>query len=179
MLSEDPLFFEHRSNDELFICSACLLPRASAAVFRISYGKDPLFLCFGLHSYLFFLNKKLIPFFFLLLVTSIENRESYSPNLQKGTPIFRFCTRYRRRKSLPRNTHIYTMESLIVYLLAVLPVYIVVQFFWQIIYYRFFHPLARFPGPFWGSATRLWITWHNIKGDEPWTFRALHEKYGG
>lgn len=25
---------------------------------------------------------------------------------------------------------------------------------YQVIYYRFFHPLAKFPGNFWGSVTR-------------------------
>lgn len=71
------------------------------------------------------------------------------------------------------------MASLVVYLIGgLLPAYLLAQFVYQVIYYRFFHPLSKFPGPFWGSVTRLWIAWHNIKGDEPWTFRALHKKYG-
>ena len=49
---------------------------------------------------------------------------------------------------------------------------------YQIVYYRFFHPLSKFPGPFWGSITRLWITYHNVKEDEPQTFRELHKKHG-
>ncbi len=49
---------------------------------------------------------------------------------------------------------------------------------YQVIYYRFFHPLAKFPGSFWASVTRLWITWHNIKEDEPTTYRELHKKHG-
>lgn len=56
--------------------------------------------------------------------------------------------------------------------------HVVGSFVYQIIYYRFFHPLSKYPGPFWGSVTRLWITYHNIKGDEPETFQALHRKYG-
>ncbi|KAJ0114140.1 hypothetical protein J7T55_007974 [Diaporthe amygdali] len=56
--------------------------------------------------------------------------------------------------------------------------HVIGSFVYQIIYYRFFHPLAKFPGPFWGSVTRLWITYHNVKGDEPETFQALHRKYG-
>lgn len=56
--------------------------------------------------------------------------------------------------------------------------HVIGSFVYQIVYYRFFHPLAKFPGPFWGSVTRLWITYHNIKGDEPETFQALHRKYG-
>jgi hypothetical protein len=49
---------------------------------------------------------------------------------------------------------------------------------YQIVYYRFLHPLSKFPGPFWGSVTRLWITYHNVKEDECHTFRELHRKYG-
>lgn len=56
--------------------------------------------------------------------------------------------------------------------------YVVMSFGYQVIYYRFFHLLRNFPGPFWASVTRLWITYHNIKGDEPQTFQALHQKYG-
>lgn len=57
-------------------------------------------------------------------------------------------------------------------------VYVVGSFIWQIVYYRFFHPLAKFPGPFWGSVTRLWITYHNVKEDECQVFQALHRRYG-
>ncbi|KAF2458809.1 flavonoid 3',5'-hydroxylase [Lineolata rhizophorae] len=48
----------------------------------------------------------------------------------------------------------------------------------QIIYYRFFHPLAKFPGPFWASVTRLWIAYHNVKADEYLLEHELHKKYG-
>lgn len=56
--------------------------------------------------------------------------------------------------------------------------YITFKIVYQIVYYRFFHPLAKFPGPFWGSVTRLWIAYHNVKADEPEVVRALHQKYG-
>lgn len=56
--------------------------------------------------------------------------------------------------------------------------YVLGSFVWQIVYYRFFHPLAGFPGPFWGSVTRLWITYHNVMEDECKVFQALHQKYG-
>lgn len=49
---------------------------------------------------------------------------------------------------------------------------------YQIIYYRFFHTLRHFPGPFWASVTRLWIAYHNILGDECETELSLHKKYG-
>lgn len=35
--------------------------------------------------------------------------------------------------------------------------YFVARVLYQIVYYRCFHPLSKFPGPFWGSVTRLWI----------------------
>lgn len=35
--------------------------------------------------------------------------------------------------------------------------YFVARVVYQIVYYRYFHPLSKFPGPFWGSVTRLWI----------------------
>lgn len=56
--------------------------------------------------------------------------------------------------------------------------YIVLKFIYQIVYYRFFHPLSVFPGPFWGSVTRLWIAWHNLKETELPTIYGLTKKYG-
>lgn len=56
--------------------------------------------------------------------------------------------------------------------------YVVVKFLFQIIYYRFFHPLSAFPGPFWGSVTRLWIAWHNLQETELSTVCGLTKKYG-
>jgi hypothetical protein len=62
--------------------------------------------------------------------------------------------------------------------LLLVPAYVLWCFVYQIVYYRLFHPLAKFPGSFWGSVTRLWIAWHVIKQDECATFRRLHDKYG-
>ncbi|KAF9638734.1 putative cytochrome p450 protein [Lasiodiplodia theobromae] len=56
--------------------------------------------------------------------------------------------------------------------------YITFKVLYQIVYYRFLHPLAKFPGNFWGSVTRLWITYHNVKEDECQTFRELHKEHG-
>ncbi|GAB7361737.1 hypothetical protein MBLNU230_g1784t1 [Neophaeotheca triangularis] len=47
-----------------------------------------------------------------------------------------------------------------------------------IIYQRFLHPLAKIPGPFWASLSRLWITKHSWDGDMATTLIALHDKYG-
>ncbi|KAF2666532.1 putative cytochrome P450 [Microthyrium microscopicum] len=48
----------------------------------------------------------------------------------------------------------------------------------QIVYYRFFSPLRVFPGPFWGSVTRLWLGWHCWRQTELQVVKKLHEKYG-
>ncbi|KAJ9662012.1 hypothetical protein H2201_006301 [Coniosporium apollinis] len=56
--------------------------------------------------------------------------------------------------------------------------YIAFRIVYQIVYYRFFHPLSKFPGPFWGSVTRLWVAYHNVKEDECELEYALHKKYG-
>ncbi|KFY07806.1 hypothetical protein V492_06804 [Pseudogymnoascus sp. VKM F-4246] len=56
--------------------------------------------------------------------------------------------------------------------------YLALRVLYQIVYYRFFHPLSKFPGPFWASVTRLWIAYHNIKEDEPYVEHELHKKYG-
>ncbi|KAF4455210.1 cytochrome P450 oxidoreductase [Fusarium albosuccineum] len=56
--------------------------------------------------------------------------------------------------------------------------HVVLGFAYQILKYRYFHPLAKFPGSFWGSVTRLWIAYHNLKADECATFQQLHKKHG-
>ncbi|KAL7776861.1 hypothetical protein CFE70_007281 [Pyrenophora teres f. teres 0-1] len=64
-------------------------------------------------------------------------------------------------------------------ILLSLGVYITCRVLYQIIYYRFFHPLRHFPGPFLASVTRLWmIAYHNIKADECEIELALQRKYG-
>ncbi|KAL4882734.1 cytochrome P450 [Aspergillus karnatakaensis] len=47
-----------------------------------------------------------------------------------------------------------------------------------IVYARYFHPLSRFPGPFWASITRIWTLLHVLPGDAEKTQRALHARYG-
>lgn len=56
--------------------------------------------------------------------------------------------------------------------------YIVLSFLYQIIYYRFFHPLSRFPGPFWATVTRLYGAYFNFKGKDYLNTWELHKKYG-
>lgn len=47
-----------------------------------------------------------------------------------------------------------------------------------IVYYRVFHPLARYPGPFFASLTNLWKLYHQWTLRMPETLRELHERYG-
>ncbi|KAJ6120868.1 hypothetical protein N7523_005148 [Penicillium sp. IBT 18751x] len=56
--------------------------------------------------------------------------------------------------------------------------YILFKIISQIVYYRFFHPLKEFPGPFWASVTRLWIAKQNLQETEYLTTHELTKKYG-
>jgi hypothetical protein len=47
-----------------------------------------------------------------------------------------------------------------------------------IIYYRYFHPLAKYPGPFLASFTNVWKTYQLWTLHMPETLRQMHEKYG-
>ncbi|KAL4926772.1 cytochrome P450 [Aspergillus undulatus] len=46
------------------------------------------------------------------------------------------------------------------------------------IYARTLHPLAKFPGPFWASVSRVWIVLHVLPGDAEKRQMRLHAKYG-
>ncbi|THV84362.1 flavonoid 3',5'-hydroxylase [Aureobasidium pullulans] len=74
----------------------------------------------------------------------------------------------------PSTLSLLTFRNLV---LAVIG-YVVARVIYQIVYYRWFHPLSKFPGPFWASVTRLWIAYHNLKEDEPMVAFELHKKYG-
>lgn len=52
------------------------------------------------------------------------------------------------------------------------------QFLYQIIYYRYFHALRHYPGPFWASVTRLWQAWHFYWGSELELEARAVQKYG-
>ncbi|KAI8624584.1 cytochrome P450 [Xylariaceae sp. FL1651] len=56
--------------------------------------------------------------------------------------------------------------------------YIICKAVYQVVYYRWFHPLSTFPGPFWGSVTRLWLAYHCFMGDECEVVRDLHKIHG-
>ena len=57
--------------------------------------------------------------------------------------------------------------------------YVVTQWAYQIVHNLFFHPLAKFPGPFWGRVTRLWIAYYDWMGLEPRVCGNLLAQYGG
>ncbi|KAJ5671895.1 hypothetical protein N7507_001022 [Penicillium longicatenatum] len=67
-----------------------------------------------------------------------------------------------------------TLTNLFLALVA----YIVLKVVYQIVYYRFFHPLSAFPGPFWASVTRLWIAKQNLQETEYLTCHELSKRYG-
>ncbi len=47
-----------------------------------------------------------------------------------------------------------------------------------IVYIRVFHPLAKVPGPFLASLSRLWMTKHSWDGDMNVTMIDLHNRHG-
>ncbi|KAH7391591.1 putative benzoate 4-monooxygenase cytochrome P450 [Cadophora sp. MPI-SDFR-AT-0126] len=47
-----------------------------------------------------------------------------------------------------------------------------------VVYQRFLHPLAKFPGPFLASLTDLWQTYQFMTLQQPYHLTELHEKYG-
>ena len=47
-----------------------------------------------------------------------------------------------------------------------------------VVYQRFFHPLAVFPGPFIASITNFWRFWHELRGDLPSVLHGYHIRYG-
>lgn len=57
---------------------------------------------------------------------------------------------------------------------ALLLLYLLLNAFYNV----YFHPLAKFPGPFWAKVTRLWITWQCYKSREPYVLMELAKKYG-
>lgn len=46
------------------------------------------------------------------------------------------------------------------------------------VYRRYFHPLAKYPGPFLASITRWWMVSEIFSGKHEQHIRALHKKYG-
>ncbi|KAJ6127154.1 hypothetical protein N7523_002766 [Penicillium sp. IBT 18751x] len=57
-------------------------------------------------------------------------------------------------------------------------VLIVLYFSGYVIYQRWLHPLAKYPGPFFASLTDLWQVHQFMTLKQPYTLTALHEKHG-
>ncbi|OLN96818.1 Pisatin demethylase 5 [Colletotrichum chlorophyti] len=47
-----------------------------------------------------------------------------------------------------------------------------------VIYQRYFHPLAKYPGPFWASITDVWQVCQFLSLKQPYKLTDLHERHG-
>lgn len=63
-------------------------------------------------------------------------------------------------------------------LLTFIPALSVVGLLIYVLYQRYFHPLAQYPGPFFASLTDLWQVNQFLTLKQPYHLTALHEKYG-
>ena len=55
---------------------------------------------------------------------------------------------------------------------------LLLTFIAYVVYQRFFHPLAKYPGPFLASITDLWQVCQFLTLRQPYHLTQLHEKYG-
>lgn len=46
------------------------------------------------------------------------------------------------------------------------------------VYRLYFHPLAKYPGPFWARLTGIPAWWHTYKKERHLWIQQLHEEYG-
>ena len=53
-----------------------------------------------------------------------------------------------------------------------------IQLLSTLIYCLFFHPLSKYPGPFFAKFTDLYNVYHCLKGDRHIEFHRIHRKYG-
>lgn len=63
-------------------------------------------------------------------------------------------------------------------LLSYGPYAVAVFLLFHLVYFRWFHPLAKFPGPFWASQTNAWKAYQLWTRRMPVTLQSLHERYG-
>jgi hypothetical protein len=64
------------------------------------------------------------------------------------------------------------------YLLTLLPLYLATHVSVLFIYRLYFHPLAKYPGPFLAKITSLYSAYHGYIRDIHIDVQACHEKYG-
>ena len=55
---------------------------------------------------------------------------------------------------------------------------LVIFLFSYVVYQRFFHPLAAYPGPFLATLTDVWQISQFLTLKQPYNLTELHEKYG-
>lgn len=59
-----------------------------------------------------------------------------------------------------------------------IPVLLLTSFTTYVVYQCFFHPLARYPGPFLAKITDIWQVYQFLTLQQPYNLTELHEKYG-
>ena len=55
---------------------------------------------------------------------------------------------------------------------------VVIQLFIQLVIYPFFHPLSKFPGPYWAKTSRIWMAYKFWAGTELSIYENLHAQHG-
>jgi hypothetical protein len=63
-------------------------------------------------------------------------------------------------------------------LIALVPLYLAAHISFLFIYRLYFHPLAKYPGPFLGKITSLYSAYHGYIRDIHLDVQACHKKYG-
>ena len=61
---------------------------------------------------------------------------------------------------------------------VVLAIILGLSIVFYVVYQRFFHHLARFPGPFWASVTEFWKVYNVWSLRAPEMMQELHDRYG-
>jgi hypothetical protein len=64
------------------------------------------------------------------------------------------------------------------WLTAILPALFFTYWVVWVVYARTVHPLAKVPGPFWATVSRIWLMYRACAGDLDIEQRKLHDQYG-